>query len=43
MLKELEMIIDMQKQVKNMIKMAVEINTTVIEMEEISREASTNN
>ena len=43
MLKELEMIIDMQKQVKNMIKMAVEINTTVIEMEEIILEASTNN
>ena len=43
MLKELEAIIDIQRWVKNMIKMAIEVNTTVIEMEEIILAASINN
>ena len=43
MLKELEAIIDMQKQVRDMMKIAVETNTTITEMEDIILKASTNN
>ena len=42
-LKELEAIIDMQKQVKDMMKIAAETNTTIMEMEDTILKASTNN
>ena len=43
MLKELEAMIDVQKQVKDMVKIAGEINITVIKIERIILEASINN
>jgi len=43
MLKELEAMIDVQKQVRDMMKIAVEMNTTIIEMEDTILKASTNN
>ena len=43
MLKGLEAMIDIQRQVKDMIKIAVEMNTTVTEIEEIILVASINN
>ena len=42
-LKGLEMMIDVQKQVKDMIKIAVEMNITVTEIERIILEMSINN
>jgi len=42
-LKELETMIDVQRQVKDMMKIAVEVNTTIIEMEDMILTASTNN
>ena len=43
MLKELEKIINMQKQVWNMIKIAEEANITITEVEETILKASINN
>jgi len=43
MLKGLEAIIDVQKQVKDMMKIAVEMNTMITEMEDTILKASTNN
>ena len=43
MLKGLEAMINVQRQVKNMMKIAEEINTTIMEMEEIILKASINN
>lgn len=43
MLKGLEAMIDVQKQVKDMIKMAIEVNTTIMEIEGIILKASANN
>lgn len=42
-LKELEAMIDIQRQVINMIKIAVEANTTIMEMEDTILKASVNN
>ena len=42
-LKELEAMIDIQRQVINMIKIAVEANITIIEMEDTILKASVNN
>ena len=42
-LKGLEVMIDMQKQVKDMMKIAAETNTTITEMEDTILKASTNN
>ena len=42
-LKGLEAMIDVQKQVRDMMKIAVETNTTITEMEDIILKASTNN
>ena len=42
-LKGLEAMIDMQRQVKNMMKIAVEANMTITEMEDMILKASTNN
>ena len=42
-LKGLEAMIDMQKQVRNMMKMAVEMNIMIMEMENTILKASTNN
>ena len=42
-LKGLKAMINVQKQVKDMMKIAVEVNTTVIEIEGIILEASINN
>jgi len=42
-LKGLEAMIDMQKQVRDMMKMAAETNTTITEMEDTILKASTNN
>ena len=42
-LKGLEAMIDVQKQVRDMMKMAAETNTTIMEMEDIILKASTNN
>jgi len=43
MLKGLEAMINVQRQVKNMMKIAEETNTTIMEMEEIILKASINN
>jgi len=43
MLKELEAMIDVQKQVRDMMKIAVEMNTMIMEMEDTILKASTNN
>ena len=43
MLKGLEVIIDMQRQVKDMMKIVEEMNTTIMEIEEIILKASINN
>ena len=43
MLKGLEVMIDIQRQVKDMMKIAVEANITIIEMEDMILKASTNN
>ena len=43
MLKGLEAIIDIQRQVQDMMKMAEEINMMIIEMEETILKASINN
>ena len=43
MLKELETMIDVQKQVQEMMKMAEEVNTTITEMEGTIFKASINN
>jgi len=43
MLKGLEAIIDVQKQVRDMMKIAAETNTTIMEMEDTILKASTNN
>ena len=43
MLKGLEMVIDVQKQVWNMIKIAEEVNITIIEIKEIILKTSINN
>jgi len=43
MLKGLETMINVQRQVKNMMKMAEETNTTIMEMKEIILKASINN
>jgi len=43
MLKELEAMIDVQKQVKDMMKIAAEMNTTMMEMEDTILKASINN
>ena len=43
MLKELEVMIDVQKQVRDMMKIAVETNTTITEMEDTILKASINN
>jgi len=43
MLKGLEAMIDMQKQVREMMKMAEEANTTITEMEDTILKASINN
>ena len=43
MLKGLEVMIDMQKQVKNMMKIVVETNMTITEIEDTILKASTNN
>ena len=42
-LKGLEAMIDVQKQVKNMMKIVVEMNTTITEMEDIILKVSVNN
>ena len=42
-LKGLEAMIDVQKQVRDMMKIAAETNTTIIEMEDTILKASTNN
>ena len=42
-LKGLEAMIDVQKQVSDMMKIAAETNTTIIEMEDTILKASTNN
>ena len=42
-LKGLEAMIDMQRQVKNMMKIAVEANMMITEMEDMILKASTNN
>ena len=42
-LQGIEIIIDVQKQVRNIIKMAKEINTTITEMEETILKASNHN
>jgi len=42
-LKGLEVMIDMQKQIKDMLKIAAETNTTIMEMEDSILKASTNN
>jgi len=42
-LKGLEAMIDVQKQVRDMMKIVVETNTTIIEMEDTILKASTNN
>jgi len=42
-LKGLEAMIDVQKQVRDMMKIAVEMNTTIIEMEDTILKVSTNN
>jgi len=42
-LKELEAMIDVQRQVKDMMKITVEVNTTIIEIEDMILKASTNN
>ena len=42
-LKELEAMIDMQKQVRDMMKIAVETNTTIMEIEDTILKASINN
>jgi len=42
-LKGLEAIIDMQRQVKDIMKIVVETNTTIIEIEDTILKASTNN
>ena len=42
-LKGLEAMIDVQRQAKDMIKIAVETNTTIMEMEETILKASINN
>ena len=43
MLKGLEVMIDVQRQVKNMMKIAAETNTMIMEMEDTILKASTNN
>ena len=43
MLQEIEIIIDVQRQVKNIIKIAEEINTTIIKIERNILKASVNN
>jgi len=43
MLKGLEAMIDVQKQVRDMMKIAAETNTTITEMEDTILKASTNN
>ena len=43
MLKGLEVMIDVQRQVKDIMKIAVEANTTIIEMEDMILKASVNN
>ena len=43
MLKGIETMIDVQRRVKDMIKIAVEANMTITEMEEVILEASINN
>ena len=43
MLKGLEVMIDVQKQVKNMIKIVAETNITITEIEDTILKASTNN
>jgi len=42
-LKGLKVMIDMQKQIKDMLKIAAETNTTIMEMEDSILKASTNN
>ena len=42
-LKGLEMMIDMQRQIKEMLKIAAEMNTTMMEMEDSILTASINN
>jgi len=42
-LKELEAMIDMQKQVKDIMKIVVEMNTTIMEIKDTILKASTNN
>ena len=42
-MKGLEAMIDVQRQAKDMIKIAVETNTTIMEMEETILKASINN
>ena len=43
MLKELEAMIDVQKQIQDIMKIAAETNTTITEMEETILKASINN
>ena len=43
MLQEIEIIIDVQRQVKNIIKIAEEINTTIIKIERNILKTSVNN
>ena len=43
MLKGIEVMIDIQKQVQNIIKIAGETNTTITEMEQMILQASINN
>ena len=43
MLKRLEAMIDVQRQVRDIMKMAEEVNTTITEMEETILKASINN
>ena len=43
MLKELEMMIDMQKQLRNMMKIVEEMSTMITEIEETILKASINN
>jgi len=43
MLKGIEVMIDIQRQIKDIMKMAEEANTTIAEMEESIQEASINN
>jgi len=42
-LKGLKTMIDMQKQIKNMLKIVAETNTMIMEMEDSMLKASTNN